>query len=44
VIEGMEDLITDTQTATRLTVDAVMSNGMGFGGQNTSVVFRKYDA
>jgi 3-oxoacyl-[acyl-carrier-protein] synthase II len=42
MIEGVEYLITNPERAEKLRVDAILSNGMGFGGQNTSVVFRKY--
>ncbi len=43
VIEGAEDLITDTRVIKKLPLTAVLSNGMGFGGQNTSVVFMSYE-
>lgn len=42
MIEGMEHMISSPQGDESLQVDAVLSNGMGFGGQNTSVVFRRY--
>ncbi len=42
VIEELEGLNSSSEAAKPAQVDAVISNGMGFGGQNTSVVFRKY--
>lgn len=41
VLEELDGLVSSPEAET-LAVDAVISNGMGFGGQNTSVVFRKY--
>ncbi|MBX4199321.1 beta-ketoacyl-[acyl-carrier-protein] synthase family protein [Candidatus Saccharibacteria bacterium] len=37
-LQGMEDLIPDGQEGQ---IDTVLSNGMGFGGQNSSIVIKK---
>jgi 3-oxoacyl-[acyl-carrier-protein] synthase II len=42
VIEDYQDIVSSPDGPQQLPVDAVISNGMGFGGQNTSVVFKKY--
>lgn len=42
VLEELDGLTSSTDAAEHLPLDAVISNGMGFGGQNTAVVFRKY--
>jgi 3-oxoacyl-[acyl-carrier-protein] synthase II len=41
VLQDLEGLASGP-AAEEMPIDAVISNGMGFGGQNTSVVFRKY--
>ncbi len=41
VLEELDGLVSNP-VSEALPVDAVISNGMGFGGQNTCVVFRKY--
>lgn len=42
-LPGTEDMNPDKSQPTRIELDAVLSNGMGFGGQNASIVIEKYE-